>query len=538
MSNCINFRKQLGAIMEILTKAAVAEIIKLVDDGSACLRLEMCRAQNENEALKTKVQEMEGELEAALRRPGGDPAARPNLAESSRRSIGVQVCAELQDEKRSKNNFGTKVHISVWREKEHIMREEAGNLLPPVSVMEESSGKQEENIQCNIKQEILEEDLCNNDSQKGLKISQEETVEMLLQEDHEKALQVIPLQDLEIKEQYQSGNDEGFDGQVKVESWQRCVAQMINCAEYEYTTGRLNYLASEYAADETARGQWTSFTQDSCTEPGEPSQKPHGLSAQGPLPLLPGLVNGCSNPVSSSVIASVKSHIGLLDSLAIKNAGVQPVCSKESMSQTPPYGEKWSSVKRADLTLQPRQQGQYGSLAKQMVMMERTQGTHSDTRNNFGHMLNGTTPNNVGYMLSGTSLNMTKMMKTCRKPSAEEKQFKCTHCGRSFSRLTCLKIHQRSHTGEKPYSCIECGRQFTQQKSLKTHLSVHTGERPFSCKLCGKRFSRQDNCTRHERFHSGKKPFSCKQCGKCFTLQSNLKTHQQIHCGYNRLLCT
>ncbi|KPP64436.1 hypothetical protein Z043_117218, partial [Scleropages formosus] len=133
MSNCINFRKQLGAIMEILTKAAVAEIIKLVDDGSACLRLEMCRAQNENEALKTKatVEYLFKLLQSAMPIAGTQPYCITL-------SAVVGSNQEVVDEKRSKNNFGTKVHISVWREKEHIMREEAGNLLPPVSVMEEN----------------------------------------------------------------------------------------------------------------------------------------------------------------------------------------------------------------------------------------------------------------------------------------------------------------------------------------------------------------------------------------------------------------
>uniref|UniRef100_A0A3B3T2L5 C2H2-type domain-containing protein n=1 Tax=Paramormyrops kingsleyae TaxID=1676925 RepID=A0A3B3T2L5_9TELE len=116
-------------------------------------------------------------------------------------------------------------------------------------------------------------------------------------------------------------------------------------------------------------------------------------------------------------------------------------------------------------------------------------------------------------------------------PDAGEKLFICTHCGKSFSRLPYLKIHQRSHTGERPFSCAQCGKRFHCSSHLKIHLRTHTGERPYRCGTCGKCFTQQSSLKTHQSVHSGERPFCCGQCGKTFTLLHHLKRHRIIHTG-------
>ncbi|XP_076837575.1 uncharacterized protein LOC143482882 [Brachyhypopomus gauderio] len=59
MANYRAFHTQLATIMETLTRAAVAEICELVDDGYAILHIEISRHQKENEELRRKLQLIE-----------------------------------------------------------------------------------------------------------------------------------------------------------------------------------------------------------------------------------------------------------------------------------------------------------------------------------------------------------------------------------------------------------------------------------------------------------------------------------------------
>ena len=88
---CASFQIQVASIIEVLAKTAVVEITKLVDDGSAALRLEMCRSQRENEALKTKLLLMEGELRAVRGYGEGTRGNSLNL------SFEVQVSNEFRE---------------------------------------------------------------------------------------------------------------------------------------------------------------------------------------------------------------------------------------------------------------------------------------------------------------------------------------------------------------------------------------------------------------------------------------------------------
>uniref|UniRef100_UPI0037E70C15 zinc finger protein 853 n=1 Tax=Semicossyphus pulcher TaxID=241346 RepID=UPI0037E70C15 len=57
-----SFGTQVAAIMDVLAKAAVAEITKLVEDGNVVLRLEMCRRDSEIQELKRSLKLLEVEL--------------------------------------------------------------------------------------------------------------------------------------------------------------------------------------------------------------------------------------------------------------------------------------------------------------------------------------------------------------------------------------------------------------------------------------------------------------------------------------------
>uniref|UniRef100_A0A8C7H1H5 C2H2-type domain-containing protein n=1 Tax=Oncorhynchus kisutch TaxID=8019 RepID=A0A8C7H1H5_ONCKI len=110
--------------------------------------------------------------------------------------------------------------------------------------------------------------------------------------------------------------------------------------------------------------------------------------------------------------------------------------------------------------------------------------------------------NSVGRRF-GFGKNSRDGRKHHRQHFRRDEPHSCFVCGKTFSRVGNLRIHQRCHTGEKPYCCLQCGRCFSQAGDLKKHKRVHTGEKPYYCGQCGKSFSRGENLKRHQKIHIG-----------------------------------
>ncbi|KPP66610.1 hypothetical protein Z043_114873 [Scleropages formosus] len=102
MLNCVAFRAQLSSVMGVLCQAAVAEVCKLVDEGSARLRTEVRKCRTENQELHRKLRIMEMELRSARQHtlPGGASGVgtgaggrvgRIAIGGVSRRSVSVGV---------------------------------------------------------------------------------------------------------------------------------------------------------------------------------------------------------------------------------------------------------------------------------------------------------------------------------------------------------------------------------------------------------------------------------------------------------------
>ncbi|KAK3591899.1 hypothetical protein CHS0354_005111 [Potamilus streckersoni] len=127
-----------------------------------------------------------------------------------------------------------------------------------------------------------------------------------------------------------------------------------------------------------------------------------------------------------------------------------------------------------------------------------------------------------------------------------EKAYKCGFdgCGRLYTTLHHLKVHERSHTGDRPFKCEFpcCNKAFATGYGLKSHTRVHTGEKPYKCpeELCDKAFKTSGDLQKHVRTHTGERPFKCpfEGCNRSFTTSNIRKVHIRTHTGERPYICT
>ncbi|XP_061110907.1 zinc finger protein 12-like [Conger conger] len=476
MSNEIHFHTQLTSIMEILTKAAVAEITKLVDESYAVLRFQVYRCQNEKDLLKRKLQLAERELRLAR-------GARAHGCSNESVPVGLQVFRGISDveggaDYGQKPPFEQKLFVKDCHSE--CTPEGGEQVTPPTPAAEEL-----------VTPPTPEGD--------GKKSDTEPT----------------PVGDPEeLSEQHRCGHGDeelsGLEFVVKAEQEEEHVAQ-TGC---EHNAGRLNNLGSEYVMYERDSQLWTSFTQeDSDLETDDPVCSNATEHFSQNLPIHAQLQHApATMEVSGNTLPSFgASYVEEFDKMGEKPSACSEELRSEAIhTQQGQYRERLvHTVERENQTLLPQQQ-QHGPSVKHMRGSESPAQPHSGSQ----------------YETSST-----EMGKTNGQTDFGKKPFICTHCGKGFAYFSCYKVHLRSHTGEKPYGCTQCGKRFTQQSNLTKHESVHGGNKPFHCSQCGKSFRYRSILTLHLRIHSGERPFHCAQCGKSFAQSSHFKRHQRSHVG-------
>ncbi|KAJ8254062.1 hypothetical protein COCON_G00206740 [Conger conger] len=175
----LNLRTRVVSILDVLAKSAIAEISKVIDEGTEELRLEMSRSKKENTTLKRRLLLMEKHLQSA-RRHGKIRAIerdriRTSVSDEIRKTDTSDSDSYEEEESLSTDSmFGKEWSINLWKDGELAAMKEEEAPLQPVINEEATQTVDDRPDLFSIKVELFEQKLEDTDPQEGLKISKEE----------------------------------------------------------------------------------------------------------------------------------------------------------------------------------------------------------------------------------------------------------------------------------------------------------------------------------------------------------------------------
>ncbi|KAG5285657.1 hypothetical protein AALO_G00005920 [Alosa alosa] len=518
-ANCGSIQTQLGAVMEVLAKAAIAEIIKLFDDSYAVLRLEISRHQNENEDLKRKLQEAKEELRTV--------------------QIRIETDNMVQHDWSSPLRSGT-------------LEARSDSPEQPLSIEDKCSSSQgQDSTLMQIKEERLEDDLW----------SQE----------------IEPM-----KYEVNIADDSRFNQRLYAESSSsqhlRESTPGQNHTSYTFTQDPPTHVsfipnANPHLTLPSISNAPLTYTQRSNTYPSDPATSFTGvheprLSLKHAQTTSRGRTHAqnCEETVEFGDLRLKAEHQEGKQAaiLGHQGIGVHAATGLEKQTESQAVDQEdadlWGPLTEEDEEEDSDTNHSFDDL---LYGVEQYSHPHGDSPGDVLHVDTSQTPPSMegtsmeGFAVApGTDMAITQPQlqspqRTAHQGHAQARrpappggpQFHprlplpppelplhvCSICKKGFTTLSYLRKHLRSHSGERPFTCSICFKHFLCSSHLTIHLRTHTGERPYACGTCGKRFTQQSSLKTHQSVHSGLRPYRCPHCGKSYTLMHHLKRHMGTH---------
>ncbi|XP_041697420.1 zinc finger protein 614 [Coregonus clupeaformis] len=450
MWNSKALHEQLASIMGALTKAAVADICEVMDEGYAILQLEISRSYKENEDLKKKLHLIESIIARGIDGKAGTQAVVTGTVPLDE---GIHPKQSQQEDTCHKSNG-----ITITAGDCYFVEEEE---LPDVVLIKdedsEDSDRHEEGV--------------NVSSVGGDGVAPHTSPNAIKEGDS-------PAQFRSKKMDWQENEDNSiFQGEQRKETSKHTLKRPAS----RLSIGKRMILGSQYTLHET---------------PNQPGSSGHlGMET---AELVCSYASGTDSdvlvvhpepPLVPTVSAvTFNSQVGThSDRRDIDMIDSQPIELEMDMCSA------WTKQAKPEMTFSPLQRNLENISGVSPAHCQLTQGMN--TASNFDG------PDMMSFAMYEKQSNHPQWSEVQGSADSREKRFVCPFCHKCLMTSQNLEVHMRIHTGERPFSCAQCGKRFTQSAHLKTHQSVHTGERPFACTLCGKSFIVKYSLTLHLKKH-------------------------------------
>ncbi|XP_070830112.1 zinc finger protein 91-like [Chaetodon trifascialis] len=467
MATCIPFQTQLSSIMEVLVKAAVTEISKLVDDKCAFLHLEISRKQSENEMLKRKLLMMENK-NAQLQRGFENYMDRgTDVRSNCPHPTGDIKFPEIEDAAVSFTIKEESPDETLW------ISDSAGPIGSALQYSNPASAPESQRLE---------------------------------ESRHLSHSEVARQKSSEFGDLYSSGHlagdISGLQFTVKTEKEEdRSGFGQDGC---QHSAGKQTQLAADFSMDERENQLWSSIIEGNDIDAGFPD--------------FSSVVEEYSNTFPDQTDAPVVSNTP-------KSASVQQLSNQRPCNGI--YNSEFQKDVPQSSSFQPQGAPPQQDRQKEQMYSQRNASHATNLRQPDEHpereAAAGDRP------VSAFTSNSFPSPAPHKALSGMARGYVCSQCGKTFGRLHQFKLHQQSHKRKRAFWCTVCGKNFQCSSHLSIHHRTHTGEKPYGCGQCGKRFTQQSSLRVHQRTHSGERPYSCSLCGKTFILMHHLKRHRIIH---------
>ncbi|XP_036940890.1 zinc finger protein 594-like [Acanthopagrus latus] len=418
MSFPSSFGTQVAAIMDVLAKAAVAEITKLVEDGTVVLRLEMCQRDSEIQELKRSLKLMEVELYKARE------AATSRNTEDTLQQTAAGNQVPQKDEKEDQETC-VAYQEPITADSLHEPRRETGESCDTGPVVKHESVY-----------ELTAQETTDNTA----------TADVCL-EPSERDDPIWPPPACSM-----------FD-KSPVATQQH--VQLFSAHTEQYAAHRnteSSYNSISMGAVESA--------DDSLSVPikVEVEIRPVCMGSNALEPVQVEQFRHASHP-------AVTQDQGLLS--ASRQAGPSLVLphAQRSTADTATPNTRDHILSRNNLRAK-RLMSIWRTNQKLFICSVCNRGfprlsqleEHKTTHQTFKP---------YRCLECGKSFTQKTRLKTHQSVHTGERPFSCKICGKRFSRQDNCQRHERFHSGLKPYSCGQCGKSFTVQGNLKIHQEIH-----------------------------------------------------------------